>query len=65
MRISRRPKIFSDCAAAKPRTTPEPVPTSTTNGDVCLVLSNRSMSHFDSDADDNVSRKRYESSDGS
>lgn len=49
----------------KASTTPEPVPTSTTSGDASWFFGNRSESHFDSDADDNVSRKRYESSDGS
>ena len=34
VRISLRPKICCEFPATKPRTTPEPVPTSTTSGDV-------------------------------
>lgn len=73
VRMSCRPKICCDCAAAKAKTTPEPVPASTTSGtelydesDEGLVdFLKRSDSHLDSDAEESVSRKRYESSAGS
>lgn len=68
MRISRRPKICCELAATKPKTTPEPVPTSTTRGEVDVLLSGdgeadgsllkRLESHFDSDSEEKVSRKR-------
>lgn len=68
-RISRRPNINCELAATKPRTTPEPVPTSTTRGDVdvlCVLLAGavvgvllkRFESHVDSDSEESVSRKR-------
>lgn len=73
VRISCRPKICCDWAAAKARTTPDPVPTSTTRGteltdgsdDGLVDFLKRSDSHWDSDAEESVSRKRYESSAGS
>ena len=73
VRISCRPKICCDCAAAKAKTTPEPVPTSTTSGtgldvefdEESVDFLKRSDSHCDSDAEDSVSKKRYESSAGS
>ena len=72
VRMSWRPKICWDCAAAKAKTTPEPVPASTTNGtaldesgEALVDFLKRSDNHLDSDADESVSRKRYESSAGS
>lgn len=53
-------------AAVKAITTPEPLPTSATSGDADdFVVWNRSASQAASDADDNVSRSKNESSAGS
>ncbi|KNG52684.1 hypothetical protein TW65_00100 [Stemphylium lycopersici] len=49
-------------AATKAKTTPDPTPTSSTNGGVEDACPNRSCRYAVSDADDSVSRSKYESS---
>ena len=65
VRMSLRPKIDCACAATKASTTPDPVPASTTRGVEVEGFCNLVESHADSDGEESVSRKRYESSEGS
>jgi len=52
-------------AATKANTTPDPTPTSSTNGGVVEASPNRSFRYAVSDAEESVSSNRYESSAGS